>query len=203
MSYMNSRMFIRLNANPAQRESLARLQALFAQACNQLGPIVRDTRCWNRVALHHLAYRKLRDSFPELGAQMVCNAIYSVCRSARLIYQAPASPWCMTKNPEAALPLLQFAASAPVYFDRHTLNIRQGKLSMFTLDGRMRFELGLAPADETRFIEEKLKEVLLTRDEQGFFLAFSFGDEPESKNQSVELPEYLIVVDPEPKVLAA
>ncbi len=200
---MNSRMFIRLNANPAQRESLARLQALFAQACNQLGPIVRDTRCWNRVALHHLAYRKLRDSFPELGAQMVCNAIYSVCRSARLIYQAPASPWCITKNPEAALPLLQFAASAPVYFDRHTLNIRQGKLSMFTLDGRMRFELGLAPADETRFIEEKLKEVLLTRDEQGFFLAFSFGDEPESKNQSVELPEYLIVVDPEPKVLAA
>ncbi|WP_306602784.1 hypothetical protein [Azonexus sp.] len=196
-------MFIRLNANPAQRESLARLQALFAQACNQLGPIVRDTRCWNRVALHHLAYRKLRDSFPELGAQMVCNAIYSVCRSARLIYQAPASPWCITKNPEAALPLLQFAASAPVYFDRHTLNIRQGKLSMFTLDGRMRFELGLAPADETRFIEEKLKEVLLTRDEQGFFLAFSFGDEPESKNQSVELPEYLIVVDPEPKVLAA
>lgn len=200
---MNSRMIIRLNANPAQRESLGRLQALFARACNQLGPIVRDTRCWNRVALHHLAYRQLRDSFPELGSQMVCNAIYSVCRSARLIYQMPASPWCISKNPEAALPLLQFAASAPVYFDRHTLNIRQGKLSMFTLDGRMRFELGLAPADETRFMEEKLKEVLLTRDEQGFFLAFSFGDEPEAKNQSVEFPEYLIVVDQEPKVLAA
>lgn len=194
---------IRLNADTAQRESLLRLQALFAQACNVLGPIVRDTRCWNRVALHHLTYRKLRESFPELGAQMVCNAIYSVCRSARLIYQTPTSPWNVSKNPDASLPLLQFAASAPVYFDRHTLNIRQGKLSMFTLDGRMRFELGLSPADETRFVEEKLKEVLLTRDEQGFFLMFSFGDVPDEKNQSVECPEYLIVTDPEAKVLAA
>lgn len=196
-------MIIRLDANPAQNAGLERLQALFAKACNLLGPIVRETRCWNRVALHHLSYRKLREVFPELGAQMVCNAIYSVCRSARLIYQSPASPWCVTKNPEAALPLLQFSASAPVYFDRHTLNIRQGKLSMFTLDGRMRFELGLAPADETRFKEEKLKEVLLTRDDQGFFLFFSFGDEPDLQKQSLECPEYLIVIDPEPKVLAA
>jgi hypothetical protein len=76
------------------------------------------------------------------------------------------------------LPLLQFLPSAPVYFDRHTLSIRHGGLSMYTLDGRMRFQINLAPQDEERFAKARLQEIVLRGAGQQFSLSFSFGDEP-------------------------
>lgn len=193
---MNSKIVLRLDTNAEQLACLERLQAAFAEVCTALGPIVQETRCWNRVALHHLTYRKMREQFPALGSQMICNAIYSVSRSARLMFQSNSSPWCIEKRPGQPLPLLRFAASAPVYFDRHTLSLRRGGLSMYTLDGRLRFEVGLTPGDEQRFREEKLKEILLSRDKQGFFLVFSLGVVDEHIQESTELPEYLIVVEP-------
>ena len=197
---MNSKIVLRLDTGAEQLACLERLQAAFAEVCTALGPIVQETRCWNRVALHHLTYRKLREQFPALGSQMVCNAIYSVSRSARQMFQNRASPWCVDKRPDQPLPLQRFAESAPVYFDRHTLSLRRGGLSMYTLDGRLRFEVGLTPGDEQLFREEKLKEILLSRDGQGFFLVFSLGG-GEVVQECAELPEYLIVV--EPAVLAA
>ena len=148
---MNLKIVLRLKTDSEQLACLERLQAAFAEVCTAIGPIVQVTRCWNRVALHHLAYRKLREQFPALGSQMVCNAIYSVSRSARLIFQNRASPWSLEKRQDQPLPLMRFAASAPVYFDRHTLSLRRGGLSMYTLDGRLRFEVGLTAADEQRF----------------------------------------------------
>lgn len=203
ISYMKSKVSLRLNPDPAQFASLERLQALFAEACSALGPVVRETRCWNRVALHHLAYRSLRDQFPALGSQMVCNAIYSVSRSARAIFQNPASPWSLERRPDQPLPTLRFAPTAPVYFDRHTLSLREGKLSLYTLDGRLRFDVGLRPADEKRFREEKLKEIVLSRDAQGFFLVFSFGEAEDKKSISPELPQYLLIAAPETEAVAA
>lgn len=193
---MNSKVVLRLDANAEQVACLKRLQAAFAEACTALGPIVQESRCWNRVALHHLTYRKMRDQFPALGSQMICNAIYSVSRSARLIFQNDASPWCVDKRPGQTLPLLRFAASAPVYFDRHTLSLRKGGVSMYTLDGRLRFDFGLSPDDEKRFREEKLKEIVLSQDQQGFFLVFSLGEEDATGPKCEELPEYLMVVEP-------
>ena len=144
---MKSVVSIPLNGTPEQFARLRALQAAFADVCNAIAPIVQATRCWNRVALHHLVYRTMRERFPALGSQMVCNAVYSVSRTARLVLQHPGSPWNVAKRgPEAPLPLLRFAPSAPVYFDRHTLSIKGGALSMFTLDGRMRFDLRLPPA---------------------------------------------------------
>ncbi len=163
-----------------------------------LGPLVAEHRCWNRVALHHLAYKKLREKFPNLGSQMACNAIYSVCRSARIIYQNPASPWAIDKRPGEALPTLRFAETAPVYFDRHTLSVRAGMISMYTLDGRLRFQLGLSGPDERRFCEEKLKEIVLSRNENGFYLAFTFGDSGTSI-EPTDVPEYVLILEPATK----
>lgn len=199
---MKSKTILRLASNAEQQASLERLQAVFADACSALGPVVRETRCWNRVALHHLTYHKLREQFPALGSQMVCNAIYSVSRSARMIFQNRASPWSLEKRGEQSLPLLRFSPTAPVYFDRHTLSLRQGKLSMFTLDGRLRFDIGLNPADEKRFREEKLKEIVLSRDAKGFFLVFSFGVGEEKIESGADLPQYVLIVEPEKQVLA-
>src|SRR5438552_18784888 len=75
---------IRLKVTPEQAARLSALQRAYADACNRLEPLVQAARCWNRVALHQLGYRALRQQ-TSLGAQMVCNAIFSVCEASRLI----------------------------------------------------------------------------------------------------------------------
>lgn len=194
---MNSTLRVRLNTSPEQAARLQALQKAFADVCNAIAPIVQQTRCWNRVGLHHLAYRTMRARFPQVGSQMVCNAIYSVSRTCRLVFQHPNSPLNFAKRPGQPLPLLVFLPNSPVYFDRHTLSVKDEKLSMYTLDGRMYFQLALQPDDETRFHREKLREIVLSNTAQGFQLAFSFsptGDaEALSAESSAEFPEYLIV----------
>lgn len=172
---MNSSMRLSLQPTPEQREQLLALQRQFALACNAIAPIVQETRIWNRVALHHLAYRKIREAFPNIGSQMACNAIYAVSRTARFVFQSPQSPFHHLLLNEQPLPLLQFLDSTPVYFDRHTLSIRQGTASMYTLDGRMRFQLMLSPTQEQAFHEQKLLEAVLQRTPEGFELVFRFG----------------------------
>lgn len=201
---MNSVLRIPLNASAEQQARLLALQAAFAQVCNALAPVVRESRCWNRVALHHMTYKSLREQFPALGSQMVCNAIYSVSRASRLVYQHRDSPFNLTRLGDKRLPLLNFADSCPVYFDRHTLSLKGGQLSMYTLDGRMRFKLALGPQDEAAFHEKKLREIVLSRRADGQFeLAFwlldpaaaPVGDTADAADstRSSEIPEYLMV----------
>lgn len=202
MSYMNSFLKVPLNTSVEQTARLQDLQMAFAEVCNALAPVVQQTRCWNRVTLHHLTYKGLRERFPKIGSQMVCNAIYSVSRTSRLVFQLPASPFNVNKNPGKALPLLKFLPSSPVYFDRHTLSLKDGQLSMYTLDGRMRFQLDLKPEDQVRFHQEKLREIVLSNTGQGYQLSFWFSstsdlNESEPPDEPAELPEYLIVL-PEP-----
>lgn len=174
---MNSVTHIPLTATPEQHARLLALQSAFAQVCNAMSPIVQQTRCWNRVALHHMVYKSLRAKFPAMGSQMVCNAIYSVSRTCRLVFQHPTSPFNLTRLAGKPLPLLRFDDNCPVYFDRHTLSVKAGQLSMYTLDGRMRFELALKPADEAKFHDMKLQEIVLSRRRDSpFELTFSFVD---------------------------
>lgn len=196
---MKSILHVQLNASPEQVARLRALQVLFAAACNALSPLVQQTRCWNRVTLHHLAYRSLREQFPQIGSQMVCNAIYSVSRMSRIVFQHPGSPWQINKLGDRALPLLQFLPNAPVYFDRHTLSLKNGRISMYTLDGRMHFDIDLSPADEARFHSEKLREVMLSGQHGGYRLSFCFSpateEEAPADGTTAELPEYMLVKD--------
>ena len=201
---MDAILRIPLNASPEQAQRLQALQQGFARLCNALAPLVQSTRVWNRVALHHLAYRQLREQFPDMGSQMVCNAIYSVSRTCRAVFQHPDSPLHLDKLGERPLPLLRFADSCPVYFDRHTLSLKAGQLSMFTLDGRMRFQLSLDSEVEARFQSQKLREVVLSRRADGVFvLSFLLLDQDQPAAgapdgvlpvpETGELPEYVMV----------
>ncbi len=200
---MNSVLRIPLDASPEQVARLQALQSGFAQVCNALAPLVQQTRVWNRVALHHLAYRQLREQFPGMGSQMVCNAIYSVSRTCRLVFQHPGSPFHLSRLGDKPLPLLRFSDACPVYFDRHTLSLKAGQLSMFTLDGRMRFQLALGAQDEAAFHARKLREIVLSRRSDGVYeLSFLLMDpgEPDAGPAPVldagadaEIPEYVMV----------
>ncbi len=208
-------LVVPLNTTPALATQLQHLQQAFADVCNAISPIVSETRCWNRVALHHLVYRSLRERFPQLGSQMICNAIYSVSRTCRLIFQAPGSPFNVARLGNRPLPQMRFAPEAPVYFDRHTLSIRGGVVSMLTLDGRIRFRLSISEADEQRFKQERLREILLLNRGGQYQLHFIFADSasaedaldaaPSSPARNArqkarattedELPEYVVVLD--------
>ena len=144
-----------------------------------------------------------------MGSQMVCNAIYSVSRTARLVFQHPQSPFNLARLGNKPLPVLRFADTSPVYFDRHTLSLKAGQLSMFTLDGRMRFQLALAAPDEERFHTQKLREIVLSRRSDGVYeLAFMLVSEAEWGKAAVpvgvdttqaadraagEIPGYIVV----------
>ena len=188
-----TRLVFPLHPSQDQRQRLIELQSLFAEACSWLARTVRETRCWNRVALHHLAYRQLRETFPQLGSQMACNVIYSVCKSARQVYQGENSPWKVdSKDESVLLPLLRFAPTAPVYFDQRTLSVRKGRLSLYTLDGRMQFDIRLEQEQAHLFETTTPKETVLARGREGFFLTFFF-EKPAPKEQSAVLPDYLLV----------
>jgi hypothetical protein len=200
---MKSLLRIHLNATPAQVERLRALQQGFSQVCNALAPLVQRTRIWNRVALHHMAYRDLRQQFPEMGSQMVCNAIYSVSRSCRLVFQSPDSPFNLERLGSRALPLLRFHDDSPVYFDRHTLSLKNNQLSMFTLDGRMHFALTLRPQDVEALKTHKLREVVLVRSGgDAFDLVFQLesptegGADAPALSESSELSEPAGANDP-------
>ncbi|WP_295857569.1 hypothetical protein [uncultured Xylophilus sp.] len=200
---MNSVLHIPLDTSPEQAARLLALQATFAQVCNALAPLVQSTKCWNRVTLHHLAYKSLRQQFPEVGSQMVCNAIYSVSRTGRLVFQHANSPFNLNRLGDKPLPLLRFTDTCPVYFDRHTLSLKAGQLSMYTLDGRMRFHLTLAEAQEAAFHQQKLREIVLTRRADGVFQLSFLLSAPEEGEESAtaaqvadragHIPEYVIV----------
>jgi len=197
---MNFLLRVPLHTSAEQHARLCELRTVFARACNALAPQVQQSRVWNRVALHHLHYRALREQFPELGSQMVCNAIYAVSKMARLVYQHPASPYQLGRRPGQVLPLLKFADSCPVYFDRHTLSLKPGQLSLYTMDGRMRFELALASDKLALFNAAKLREVVLNeradqRFELSFYLDAASAPEPQTvaDADSAPIPAYVSV----------
>jgi hypothetical protein len=201
---MQSSYTVRLKLAPEQASRLRALQALFAEACNLISPMVVSSRCWNRVGLHHLAYKVVRERLPQLGSQMVSNAIYSVSRTCRKVYQDPGSRWFTGRGATAPLPRLKFLSDTPVYFDRHTLSLKGGLLSMFTLDGRLKFQLQVPQELDDRFATDKLREVILQADQKGFVLRFAFGvfDNSDVPNEAEKLdaPELRVIVEPPAEV---
>ena len=179
---MNSLVSIALSTTAEQTARLRALQIAFAEVCNALVPTVRETRIWNRVTLHHMTYKALRERFPALGSQMVCNAIYSVSRSCRMVFQSAGSPFHLSVLGDKPLPMMRFMDTSPVYFDRHTLSLKSGQVSMYTLDGRMRFQLILRPEDEAAFHHRKLVEIVLKRSGEAFSLNFRFGEAMGAEN---------------------
>src|SRR2546426_1344639 len=120
---------IKLDTTPEQARRLTALQSAYANACSQLVPVVVEYRCWNRVALHQRTYSRLRQETP-LGAQMTCNAIFSVCKA----YKAQREVGRIRRD--APIPTLNFRR-ASVHFDKRTYTLSGEIVSLYTLEGRI------------------------------------------------------------------
>jgi hypothetical protein len=87
------------------------------------------------------------------------------------------------------LPVMRFADTCPVYFDRHTLSLKADKLSLFTLDGRMQFEL-ILPAEQLALFEQgKLREIVLSRGADGVFVLSVWLESEPTQNVTEQVQE--------------
>jgi hypothetical protein len=151
---------IPLSLGQAEQGLITELQSQFVAACNEVSSIAHSCNCYSRVALHHLAYKSIRSSFPSLGAQLASNAIYAVCKASRVL------------NVRAGA--ITFDSTAPVFFDHHTLSVRGGLLSLYTLEGRLKIQLRVSRELDQALRHLSLKEALLEQRDAQFFLTFFF-----------------------------
>ncbi len=78
---LNRTACVRLVVSPEDSVKLLETHALYRDACNFVVPFVcknKESRLWQRFALHKAVYSKIRETFPALGAQLACNVIRSV-----------------------------------------------------------------------------------------------------------------------------
>lgn len=173
---MKSLVVLKLSMSEEQSLKLLELQKTFALACDEAAIFVTRSRSWHRVTLHHLAYKTLRQKFPTLGSQMVCNAIYAVSKACKEIFQEPGGQWANIGKSGSPLPILKFSETTPVFFDKHTLTLKKKELSLFTLGGRMKIQVQLSKEMEEKLRCEKLKELSLLQIKKTFHLRFVFGE---------------------------
>jgi predicted transposase len=195
---MKNSIQIKLIVDADQASKLLDLQKTFALACDEAAKFVATSRSWHRVTLHHLAYRTLREKFPTLGSQMVCNAIHAVSRASKEIFQDPSSKWTALVKSGTPLPVLKFAETTPVFFDKHTLTLKKNALSIFTLDGRMKIQVNLSDEIDNLLRTEKLKELSLTLQKGSFYLRFVFSQDSEN---SIQIKQSVQVVAEEKQEL--
>ena len=163
---------IKLDTTVDQSTALLALQAAYVDACNTLVPVVVENRCWNRVALHKLSYYDIRAN-SSLGSQMVCNAIFSVCKA----YKAQAA----LKRIRATVPVISFDR-ASVHFDKRTYSIKGEALSLYTLSGRIKVPVLLGEFQRTRLESGIPKEAeLVNRNGIWFFNLVLETETPEMK----------------------
>lgn len=82
---MKRTVSLKLELTPDQVEQLDRLQAAFSAACNLIVRVAAQDKCSNRVKLHHAGYYKIRETSPQLGSQMACNAVHQMSKAYKTL----------------------------------------------------------------------------------------------------------------------
>jgi hypothetical protein len=183
---MNKIFQVSLALNPLLQEKFRSLQNLFIQACIEVASAATKSHTWNRVALHHLTYKILREKFPLLGAQMACNAIFTVSKISRETCDWKNSQLTDTTNEKSHFQKVIFDEKMPVIFDKHTLSLKGSVLSLFTLEGRAKVKIDVNPELEEYLREKKLLELMLKIDINKFTLLFIFR---EDLNECIDIKE--------------
>jgi putative transposase len=174
---MKRTISLKLILTQEQSKFLVETQQAFANACNTIVPVAIESRCWNRVALHHLCYYSVREDFPDLGSQMICNAIKKVCSSYKVL---------KIKRSED-VPTIAFKHSGSVHYDKRTYSLKNEELSLFTLNGRIKCGFKLGDFQKEYINQGDVKEAeLIRKGKQWFFnIVLDIPDVPIKKEGKI------------------
>lgn len=173
---MKRAVSIKLAPTPEQAQALSELQSEFARSCNLIAAFARDNRCWNRVALHHLAYYPVREA-TQLGSQMVCNAIKAVADAYKVL----------KLNKPDEVPTINFKPVGSVHFDARTYSLKSDTLSLYSLKGRQIVKMVLGDFQSAYLAAGKPKEAKLVRRGKPWFfnLVLDLPDAPAANGGGV------------------
>lgn len=160
---MKRTISVKLLHTAEQAQAFGDLAETFSDSCNHIVPLVQENRCFNRVALHHLAYYSVRETFPDLGSQMVCKAVHRVTDA----YKTLQSNKRIKKG--EPIPLIQFSPKS-VHFDKRTYSIKDDSLSLFTMGGRVKVPFVMGKHQQNLFDQGSATEAeLICKKGQWFF----------------------------------
>lgn len=145
---------LKLLLSAEQSVAIAALAEQFTSACNAIVPYVQANRCWNRVALHHLCYYKIREMYPALGSQMVCQAVHRVADAYKALKAQKRI------KPDQPIQAISFSAKTITYDDK-TFTLKDQILSLFTMDGRIKVPFQKGMHQSMLIASGKLKEAKL------------------------------------------
>ena len=140
-SKLNRTACVRLVVNPEDSVKLLETHALYRDACNFVVPFVcknKESRLWQRFALHKAVYSKIHETFPALGAQLACNVIRSVSSAYKT--ELANHPQQLQQS---ELKTIRFK-NPSVHLDKNTITYRDNNtVSLYTLKGRVGAVLAL------------------------------------------------------------
>lgn len=179
---MKRTIAIKLTFSSDEAQAFLELQEQFSAACNQVATIALEEKERNRVRLHHLCYYSLRKNFPDLGAQMCCNAIAKTAQALKPL--------------KTARPLL-FKRGCSVHFDKRTYSLKGNSLSLFTLKKRIHIQLEISSFHKKFLDQGTIKEAKLVRKGKRWFfhLVLDLPDVPliqATKPMGVDLGENVL-----------
>ena len=152
---MKRTIAIKLTVSDIQNKAFCELQDMFTKGCNEVAAVANVEKERNRVRLHHLCYRSLRKSLPQLGSQMCCSVIAKTAHCLKAL-----------RCPKQVL----FKNGCSVHFDKRTYSLKNGVLSLFTLRERVHIPLVISPYHQSFFDFGTLKEAeLVCKGKQWFF----------------------------------
>ena len=167
MGLMKRTIAIKAKTSSSDKKDLSELATAYIDACNQISPYAHEHRCWNRVSLHNNVYSNIRAS-SLLGSQMVCNAIFSVCKA----YKAQKAKKKPLKSP------VVFRGNGSIHFDKRTYTLKGDVVSLYTLKGRIKITLNIGDF-QRGFLEKGLPkeaELICKKGEWYFHLTVDLPD---------------------------
>ncbi len=172
---MKRTISIKLDVPKEESEKLLHLRFVYTQACNIAASLACKDRCWNRVALHHIAYYKIRKAV-NLGSQMSCIAIKEVCDK----YKA------LKIKKDKTVPEIKFKEKS-IHFDKRTYSIKDDTLSLYTMRGRVRVNMVIGQFQSDYFKKGFPKEAELILKKQTWFfnLVLDIDDTPPSGSKTI------------------
>ena len=151
---MKRTIALKLQVSDDQNTALCELQTMFSAACNWAAAVAAKEMETNRIRLHHLCYYQLREKFSQMGSQMCCNAIAKTSQALKAL-----------KRPKQIL----FKHDCSIHFDKKTYSLKGDRLSLFTLQGRIRILLEVSPFHKSFLDQGAIKEAELVRKGKRWF----------------------------------